>query len=96
MQRYRRYRGISGLIGTTVNRSLVTLSGGKSGRNPAISCIAPRPCEGRYGVRHEDIRPTPRGELPADLQGASVLASLTDLGARRRQHCRPLWVGECP
>jgi hypothetical protein len=25
MQRYRRYRGISGLIETTVNRSLVTL-----------------------------------------------------------------------
>jgi hypothetical protein len=27
MQRYRRYRGISGLIETTVNRSLVTLNG---------------------------------------------------------------------
>ena len=62
----------------------------------AICCIAPRPCDGRYGLRREDIRPTLRGELPADLRGASVLASLTDLGARRRQHCRRRWVDECP
>jgi hypothetical protein len=38
----------------------------------AICCIAPRPCDGRYGVRREDIRPTLRGELPADLRGTSV------------------------
>jgi hypothetical protein len=30
----------------------------------------------------EHFRPTLRGELPADLRGTSVLASLTDLWAR--------------
>src|ERR1700730_14033100 len=33
----------------------------------AICCIAPRPCDGHYGVRREDIRGTLRGELNCPL-----------------------------
>ena len=43
-------------------------------------------------LRH-DIRPTLRRELPLSL---GHVRSLKDLGARRREHCRPQWVGECP
>ena len=28
--------------------------------------------------------------------GARPLARINHLGARRREHCRRLWVGECP